>query len=74
MKRKKINAVSDNNYVIARRDWFCRNVAIRWKATLLAMALPRDCHVKRKSRFPRNDIKCAFSTLDLLHTDIILTP
>ena len=31
------------------------DVAICWKATLLVMALPRDCHVATRSVVPRND-------------------
>ena len=31
-------------------------MAIRWKATLLIWALPRDPHVKTKTVFPRDDI------------------
>ena len=49
-------------YIIARRDWPCRNVAIRWKASLFGWALPRDCHVGRNSRLPRNDIKYDFAS------------
>ena len=51
-----------SNYVIPRNDRFCRTVGICWKAPLLAMALPRDCHGKRKPRFPRNDTICKLST------------
>ncbi len=51
-----------SNYVIPRNDRFCRTVGICWKAPLFTMALPRDCHGKRKPRFPRNDTICKLST------------
>ena len=35
--------------VIARKTWFSFDVAICWKATLLVVALPRDCHVSNKN-------------------------
>ena len=35
--------------------FFVADVAIRWKATLLARALPRDPHVTIKTIVPRDD-------------------
>ena len=42
-------------------------MAIRWKATLLARALPRDPHVAKVA--PRDDNFFTLATLDLLPTN-----